>query len=180
MLAKGLVQLYTGDGKGKTTAAFGQALRAAGHGANVLIYQFLKPDNLDLGERGFINTHGEGITIRCLEEPWDMFKSMQDETQMARVRTAIHQAMRELQTAAHERYYDMIVMDEIVFCLNHNLAAMDDIKQLVKNRDGRVELILTGRGASHELIDMADLVTEMRLIKHPYGKGIAARKGIEY
>ena len=180
MLEKGLVQVYTGKGKGKTTAAFGLALRVAGHGGKVLIYQFLKPANLKLGERGFINAHCEGVTVRWLDEPWDMFKSMQDDEQLKRVRKAIHEATQELQTAAHEKYYDVIVLDEIVFCLNQDLATMDDIKQLIENRDPKVELVLTGQGAKQELIDMADLVTEMRLIKHPYDNGIAARKGIEY
>lgn len=180
MLEKGLVQIYTGNGKGKTTAAFGLALRAAGHGAKVLIYQFLKPADLELGERGFMNAHCEGITIRWLDEPWDMFRSMHDTEQMDRVRTAIHGVIQELQTAAHERYYDVIVLDEIIFCLNQNLAAAEDVKQLIQNRDPRVELVLTGRGATQEMINMADLVTEMRPIKHPYDKGISARKGIEY
>ena len=180
MLEKGLVQIYTGEGKGKTTAAFGLAMRAAGHGGKVLIYQFLKPASLHLGERGFMNAHCEGVTIRWLDEPWDMFKSMHDDEQLKRVRKAIHEVMQELQTAAHEKYYDVIILDEIVFCLNRNLAAMDDVKQLIENRDQRVELVLTGRGAGQELIDMADLVTEMKLIKHPYDNGIAARKGIEY
>ena len=132
MLEKGLVQIYTGNGKGKTTAAFGLALRAAGHGAKVLIYQFLKPANLELGERGFMNAHCKGITIRWLDEPWDMFKSMHDEDQLKRVRASIHEAMQELQTAAHEKYYDVIVLDEIVFCLNQNLSSMADIKQLIQ------------------------------------------------
>ncbi len=146
----------------------------------MLIYQFLKPEDLDLGERSLTNAHCEGVTIRWLDEPWDMFKSMKDEDQLKRVRTAIHEAMQELQTAAHEKYYDVIVLDEIVFCLNQGLATMDDVKQLIDNRDAMVELVLTGRGAKQELIDMADLVTEMRLIKHPYDDGIGARKGIEY
>jgi cob(I)alamin adenosyltransferase len=180
MLEKGLVQIYTGDGKGKTTAAFGLALRAAGHSAKVLIYQFLKPQTLDLGERQLINTKCEGIVVKWLDEPWDMFKSMQDEAQMQRVRKAIHTAMQELETAAHEHYYDLIVLDEIVFCLNQGLAEMDDVRQLIKLKDERVELLLTGRGASQELIDMADLVTEMRAVKHPYKEGTQARKGIEY
>lgn len=180
MLEKGLVQIYTGNGKGKTTAAFGLALRAAGHGAKVLIYQFLKPASLELGERGFMNAHCEGITIRWLDEPWDMFKSMHDTAQLARVRAAIHEAMQEVQTAAHEKYYDVIVLDEVIFCLNQNLAAVEDVKQLIGNRDPRVELVLTGRGASQELIDLADLVTEMVPIKHPYENGTPARKGIEY
>jgi cob(I)alamin adenosyltransferase len=180
MLDKGLVQIYTGDGKGKTTAAFGLALRAAGHGAKVLIYQFLKPDTLELGERDLLNTHCEGIVVKWLDEPWDMFRSMQDETQLRRVRDAIHGVMQELETAAHERYYDVVILDEIVFCLNQGLAKMDDIRHLIEHRDSQVEIVLTGRGAGQELIDLADLVTEMRLIKHPYDNGTPARKGIEY
>ena len=180
MFEKGLVQIYTGDGKGKTTAALGLAIRAAGHGAKVLIYQFLKPDTLELGERGLLNTQCEGVIVKCLDEPWDMFRSMHDNEQMQRVREAIHQAIQELETAAHEKYYDLIILDEIVFCLNQGLARMDDVRSLVEHRDRQVELVLTGRGASEELIQMADLVTEMRLVKHPHNNGIAARKGIEY
>ena len=180
MLEKGLVQIYTGDGKGKTTAAFGLALRAAGHGAKVLIYQFLKPDTLELGERDLLNSKCEGITIKWLDEPWDMFKSMEDEEQIQRVRDLIHSVMQELETAAHERYYDVVILDEIVFCLNQGLTSMDDIGHLIEHRDSQVEIVLTGRGASQELIDRADLVTEMRLIKHPYNNGTLARKGIEY
>lgn len=181
MLEKGLVQIYTGKGKGKTTAAFGLAIRAAGHGAKVLIYQFLKPATLGLGERSFLEAGTiEGITLRTLDEPWDMFESMGDQQAMERVREAISSALKEVQTAAHEKYYDVIVLDEIVFCLGHGLASMEDIRLLIKNRDPHVELVLTGRGASEELIDMADLVTEMRPIKHPYDSGIQARKGIEY
>lgn len=180
MFEKGLVQIYTGDGKGKTTAAFGLALRAAGHGASVLIYQFLKPETLKLGERGLLTTQCEKVTIKCLDEPWDMFRSMQDEAQLERVRYAVHIALQDLETAAHEKYYDLIVLDEIVFCLNQGLAEMDDIVKLVENRDNRVEIVLTGRGASDELIELADLVTEMRQIKHPYDDGTSARRGIEY
>jgi cob(I)alamin adenosyltransferase len=180
MLEKGLVQIYTGSGKGKTTAAFGLAMRAAGHGARVLIYQFLKPDTLQPGERAFISTKCEGIVVKWLDEPWDMFRSMQDTQQMERVRNAIHEAMQELETAAHEKYYDVIVLDEIVFCVNQKLAQMKDLVDLIEHRDPRVELVLTGRGASQELIDMADLVTEMRPVKHPYDNGTPARKGIEY
>ena len=177
MLEKGLVQIYTGEGKGKTTAALGLALRAAGHGAKVLIYQFLKPANLALGER---NSHCEGITVRWLEEPWDMFRSMKDPQELQRIRDSIHTVMQEMETAAHERYYDLIVLDEIVFCLEQGLADIHDIQELVEHRDPRVELVLTGRGASAELMELADLVTEMRLIKHPYDNGTGARKGIEY
>lgn len=180
MLEKGLVQIYTGTGKGKTTAAFGLALRAVGHGARVLIFQFLKPAELELGERSMLTTRCEGVVIKWLDEPWDMIRSKQDPAQRQRVREAIHAALQEVETAAHERYYDLIVLDEIVFCLNQGLVQMDAVKQLIEHRDARVELVLTGRGASPELIEMADLVTEMRCIKHPYDSGTQARKGIEY
>ena len=180
MLEKGLIQIYTGDGKGKTTAAFGLALRVAGHGGKALIYQFLKPDTLELGERNVLESHCEGIVVKWLDEPWDMFESMKDEEQIQRVRNSIHSVMQELETAAHEKYYDLIILDEIVFCLDLGLASMDDVRNLIKNRSKRVEVVLTGRKASAELIDLADLVTEMRLIKHPYDDGVSARKGIEY
>ena len=180
MLEKGLVQIYTGEGKGKTTAAFGLALRAAGHGEKVLIYQFLKPGSLELGERDLVNTHCGGIIVKWLDKPWDMFRSQKDPAQAQRVQNAIANVIKELETAAHERYFDVIVLDEIVYCLNQGLARMEDISRLIQCRDPRVELVLTGRGASEELIDLADLVTEMRLLKHPYNNGTPARKGIEY
>ena len=180
MLEKGLIQIYTGDGKGKTTAAFGLALRVAGHGGKALIYQFLKPDTLELGERNVLESHCEGIVVKWLDVPWDMFKSMGDQEQIQRVRGAIHSVMQELETAAHEAYYDLIVLDEIVFCLDRGLASMDDVRSLIKNRSDRVEVLLTGRGVSDELIELADLVTEMRMIKHPYDEGVFARKGIEF
>lgn len=180
MLEKGLVQIYTGKGKGKTTAAFGLSLRAAGHGARVLIFQFLKPADLRLGERHLIESHLEGITLKYLDEPWDMFRSMDDQDQLARVRKAVHEAITDIAAAAHDKLYDLIVLDEIVFCLGQGLASMEDVRRLVAIRDPHVELVLTGRGASQELIDLADLVTEMKPIKHPFDKGIAARRGIEY
>lgn len=179
MFEKGLVQIYTGDGKGKTTAALGLAVRTAGHGGRVLFYQFLKPSSLVLGERSGLQNIGN-ITLLTLDEPWDMFESMGDEKAVERVRTAVRNVLKKIQTAAHERYYDLIVLDEIVFCLSKGLASMEDIRQLLDSRDPCVELVLTGRGAPQELIETADLVTEMKPIKHPFEKGIRARRGIEY
>jgi cob(I)alamin adenosyltransferase len=179
MLEKGLVQIYTGDGKGKTTAALGLAVRTAGHGGKVLIYQFLKPSTLDLGERGGLRKIGS-ITVLSLEEPWDMFASMADEGAVEGVRGAIQQALRKIGEAAQRGHYDLIILDEIIFCLSRGLASMADVRPLIANRDAHVELVLTGRGASEELIAMADLVTEMKSIKHPFDKGVVGRKGIEY
>ncbi len=179
-MEKGFVHIYTGDGKGKTTAAFGLALRAVGHGAKVLIYQFLKPSSLDLGERSALQRGVEGITVRALDEPWDMFESMGNKPGLERVKKAIARTLREVETAAHEKYFDVIVLDEIVFCYARGLVSLDDIKRIISSRDAGVEIVLTGRGATPELIAMADLVTEMKQIKHPFERGVKARRGIEF
>ncbi len=179
MLEKGLVQIYTGNGKGKTTAAIGLALRAAGYGAKVLIYQFLKPMEMELGERALF-THVDNITLKAIDKPWDMKRFLEDPAASHEMIGHIQEALIEVDTAAHEKYFDIIVLDEIVFCLDKKLAKLDQVRHIIKNRHPGVEIILTGRGASKELINMADLVTEMRQIKHPFDQGVPARRGIEY
>jgi len=180
MLDKGLVQVYTGDGKGKTTAAFGLALRAAGQGNKVLIYQFLKPSCLDIGERPAVRASTIGIEIEALDTPWDMASSLDDEGAVAKMRSAIGDALKEIALLAEKRVYDVLVLDEIVFCLAKGLAKLEDIKGIIDGRDPGVEIVMTGRGASKELLALADLVTEMKNVKHPFDKGIGARRGIDY
>jgi cob(I)alamin adenosyltransferase len=180
MLEKGLVQIYTGDGKGKTTAAFGLALRAAGQGHKVLIYQFLKPSSLEIGERFALQSGTVRIRVESLDVLWDMAKSFDDKKQVAQTKAAIRQALDRLAQTAEKRFYDLLILDEIVFCLSKGLAKLEDIKNIIDKRDPAVEIVLTGRGATDELIAMADLVTEMKNIKHPFDKGIGARRGIEF
>ena len=115
MLEKGLVQVYTGDGKGKTTAAFGLALRAAGQGNKVLIYQFLKPPSLDLGERFALQLGAVRIRVEALEEAWDMEQSLGDEQTIARTQAAIKDVLGRLTETAEKRFYDVIILDEIIF-----------------------------------------------------------------
>jgi len=180
MLEKGLVQIYTGDGKGKTTAAFGLALRAAGQGNKVLIYQFLKPPDLDLGERFALQLGAVRIRVEALDVPWDMSKSLDDEDAVSQTRAAISQALDRLAQTAEKRFYDVLILDEIVFCLSKGLTKLEDIKNVIDRRNPAVEIVLTGRGATDELIAVADLVTEMKNIKHPLEKGLPARRGIEF
>jgi cob(I)alamin adenosyltransferase len=180
MLDKGLVQIYTGDGKGKTTAAFGLALRAAGQGNKVLIYQFLKPTSLDIGERFALQLGAVRIRVEVLETEWDMVESFKDEEKIAETRLAISYVLERIAQTAEKRFYDCLILDEIVFCLSKGLARLEDIKSVIDRRDQRVEIVLTGRGASQELIALADLVTEMKNIKHPFDKGLGARRGIEF
>lgn len=180
MLDRGLVQIYTGDGKGKTTAAFGLALRAAGQGNKVLIYQFLKPDSLDIGERFALRIGGIRIRVEAMDIPWDMTKSPNDPQAVAAAQAAIHDALKRLTETAEKRFYDVLILDEIVYCLSKGLATLEDVKQLIDKRDSRVEIVLTGRGATPELLALADLVTEMKNIKHPLDSGTRARQGIEF
>jgi len=197
MLEKGLVQIYTGDGKGKTTAAFGLALRAAGQGNKILIYQFLKPPSLDIGERRTLSSL-PSIKVESLDIQWDMAKrspvsgrsprrgspkgakSPKDPKAIEAAQTAIHEALDRLTETAAKRFYDVLILDEIVYCLSKGLAKLEDIKKLIEKRDSHVEIVLTGRGATKELIAMANLVTEMKNIKHPFDKGTIARRGIEF
>ena len=180
MLKKGLVQIYTGDGKGKTTAAFGLALRAAGQGNKVLIYQFLKPPSLDIGERFALQLGAVRIRVEALDVPWDMSKSLDDEKAVKEMQAAISDVLERIAQTAEKRFYDCVILDELVFCLSKGLAKLEDIKNIIDKRDPAVEIVLTGRGATKELIALADLVTEMKNIKHPFDKGIAARRGIEF
>ncbi len=180
MLEKGLVQIYTGDGKGKTTAAFGLALRAAGQGNKVLIYQFLKPSSLDIGERFALQLGAVRIRTEALDTPWDMSKSFQDEKAVAQMQAAISEALERIAQTAEKRFYDVLILDEIVFCLSKDLAKLEDIKNIIDRRDPVVEIVMTGRGATRELIELADLVTEMKNIKHPFDDGLPARRGIEF
>jgi cob(I)alamin adenosyltransferase len=180
MLEKGLVQVYTGDGKGKTTAAFGLALRAAGQGNKVLIYQFLKPPSLELGERLAVEQSGLPIRVESLEAQWHLFRSLRSEQDMAAAGAAVKDALARLTELASKRSYDVLILDEIVFCLALGLGRLEDVRRLIEQKDAAVELILTGRGATPELIALADLVTEMKKIKHPFDKGVGARRGIEY
>jgi len=180
MLEKGLVQVYTGDGKGKTTAAFGLALRAAGQGHRVLIYQFLKPANLDIGERFALELGAVGIKVETLDVPWNVSRSLEDEKAVAQVQEAIGDTLNRIAQMAAKRLYDVLILDEIVFCLSKGLANMNDIRSIVNRRDPGVEIILTGRGATGELVELADLVTEMKNIKHPFDRGLPARQGIDY
>lgn len=180
MLEKGLVQIYTGSGKGKTTAAFGLAFRAAGDGNKVLIYQFLKPESLKLSEREAAKKCSLDITVKALGIEWNMAKSLNDEQVKHKTAKLIKEALAHISELAQKRAYNVIILDEIVYCHSKKMADIKDIRALLDCRDSAVEIVMTGSGATDELIELADLVSEINPIKHPYQNGIIARKGIEY
>jgi cob(I)alamin adenosyltransferase len=180
MLDKGLVQVYTGNGKGKTTAAFGQALRAAGQNNKVLVYQFLKPPSLDIGERFALQLGAVRVRVEALDVPWDMAKSPKDPNAVANMQAEIKDVLERIAETAQKRFYDVIILDEIIYCLSQSLVTIEDIRSVVERKDEKVEIVMTGRGATDELLELADLVTEMKKIKHPFEAGQNARRGIEY
>ena len=177
---KGLVHVYTGDGKGKTTAAFGLALRAAGQGNKVLIYQFLKPPTLDIGERFALQLGAVRIRVESLDVPWDMAESFKDKKAVSQMQKAIKEVLERIAQTAEKRFYDLLILDEIIFCLSKGLAKFEDIKDIIDRKDPTVEIVMTGSGATEELIALADLVTEMKNVKHPFDTGIKARRGIDF
>ena len=171
----GLIQVYTGEGKGKTTSALGQALRAKGRGLRVKVYQFLKspqssgehfaasllgPDLeiIPLGRKGFVTRRGV----------------QKEDTDLAQA--GLEQARR----AMSEGSVDLLVLDEINMVVSLGVLPLAEVLSFLDQRPARVEVVLTGRGAPREILNRADLVTEMRLVKHPYKQGVKAREGIEF
>jgi len=179
-LEQGLIQVYTGNGKGKTTAALGQALRALGRGMRVCIFQFLKPPTYETGEALVAPKLLPNLKLVRLEQPWSLADSLEDPDDVKAMAGAIEQALPDVIDAVSSGDWDMVVLDEIVFCLAKGLVTDNELFEIIEAKDEGVELILTGRGATPALIEEADLVTEMVAVKHPYDQGVTARAGIEY
>ena len=169
----GLVQIYTGNGKGKTTAAFGLAMRAAGRGLGVLIVQFLKPSD-GYGEQVACNRMGN---ITLVPMGLDHFVSKKPSD--ADIEAA-HKALRRSEELICSGRYDVAVLDESINAVRLGLITSQELIESLERRPDHVEIVLTGRGMTPDLEEYADLVTEMGLVKHPFDKGIGARKGIEY
>ena len=173
-LERGLIQVYTGNGKGKTTAALGVALRAAGQGLRVYIAQFMK-GGPEYGEvvalRQLANVtlerFGRGTFVSAAQpDPED--------------RRLAQEAVAAATAALAQHGYDVVILDEINIALHWGLVSLEQVLALLDAKPPRVELILTGRDAHPAVIERADLVTEMCLVKHPYDRGVGARRGIEY
>ncbi len=169
----GYVQVYTGDGKGKTTAAFGLAMRAAGRGLRVLVVQFMKADP-SWGEIVSAGRLGIGVEQVGLDHWVIKGEATPDDLRAA---AAGFGRARDLVASGE---YDLVVLDELITALFFELVSLDDVRALLAGKPAHVELVLTGRRAPDEIVAAADLVTEMRPVKHYYDAGIDAREGIEY
>ena len=171
---KGLVEIFTGDGKGKTSAALGVALRALGQGLRVHIVFFMKGD-FPYGEQKIIselsNVTFERFGFQDFVDPANVKPEEKEEAR---------KALEAARKAVLSQKYDVVVLDEINVAVSWKLVDIDEVLKLLRDKPEKVELILTGRYADPRLIELADLVTDMVKVKHPYDKGILSRKGIDY
>jgi len=171
---RGLVQVFTGDGKGKTTAALGVVIRALGHGLRVCVVFFMKGD-YPYGECNILSKLPNVNIARFGSLGFiDPTNIKPEEKEQAR------QALAAAREAVLSGSYDLVVLDEVNLAVAWNLVELDEVIKLITDKPRNVELILTGRKADTKLIQLADVVTEMLKIKHPYDEGMKARKGIEY
>jgi cob(I)alamin adenosyltransferase len=172
-LEKGLVHIYTGPGKGKTTAALGLGLRAAGAGNKVHVVQFMKGrryseiDSIEKLPDFTISQHGRDEFVS---------KENPEKIDIDLAQKGFSYAKEIVKSGK----YDLIILDEINVAIDFNLISLDDVLKLINEKPKKLELVLTGRYADPELIKIADVVTEMLEIKHPYQQGIMARKGIDF
>lgn len=172
-LSQGYVQLYTGDGKGKTTASLGLIVRALGQGLRPVVLQFMKSDP-SWGE--IVTLKKLGVPVRqCGLDHW-VFKGEASEEDLA----AAAAGFDEAQALVDSGEYDLVILDELVTAVFFELVPVDRVLAMIAAKPAPVELVITGRRAPDELIAAADLVTEMRPVKHYYDAGVKARRGIEY
>ena len=173
-IEKGLLIVHTGKGKGKSTAAFGVVLRAVGHGMKTGIVQFVK-GKWETGERAVLQRFPELVTIRTMGEGFTW------ETQdRARDIAAAKAAWSEAKRLMADPSYRLILLDELNIVLRYDYLPLDEVLAALKAKPRDLHVVVTGRNARPELIEAADLVTEMTLVKHPFRDGVKAQKGIEF
>ncbi len=173
---KGLLLINTGSGKGKTTAALGTAMRAAGNGMRVLILQFLK-GSWHYGELDAAESLGPNFVLRQMGRGFVKVGGAETDPEDIRL---VEEAWKEARHAIYSGEWDMVVLDEINYAINYGMLDPVIVAEALRDRPPMVHVILTGRNAHPLLVELADTVTEMREVKHAYQKGILAQRGIEY
>ncbi|KJV49467.1 cob(I)alamin adenolsyltransferase/cobinamide ATP-dependent adenolsyltransferase [Pantoea sp. BL1] len=170
--ARGILMVFTGNGKGKTTAAFGTALRACGHGKNVAAVQFIKGEWPN-GERNLLEQHGVEFQVMATGFTWD---TQNRETDTAACQQVWQQAKRMLA----DEHVDLVILDEITYMVSMDYLDLDELVRVLGQRPVQQSVIITGRGCHRTLLEMADTVTEMRPVKHAFDAGIQAQQGIDW
>lgn len=171
----GLIHVYTGRGKGKTTASLGLGLRAVGHGYRVHMIQFMK-GRTDSGELVAVEKLAPLFTI----SRFGGGGFIKDNGAAAEDIELALLGMQEALDYMRKEKCDLLILDEIGNALRYNLVTVAQVKDLIKAKPAKMELVMTGRGMPEEIMEIADLVTEMTEIKHPFNKGVSSRRGVEY
>ncbi|WP_069680401.1 cob(I)yrinic acid a,c-diamide adenosyltransferase [Clostridium taeniosporum] len=172
----GLIHIYCGNGKGKTTAAMGLGIRAAGRDKKVLLTQFLKDNNT--GELISIEKIGTNFQVIKGEPVKKFFKFMTKQEQK-HTKLEHEKRFKDIILKAIEEKFDILILDEIIAATNLDLVSLNNVIEFLKNKPKGLEVVLTGRNPNEKLIELADYVSEIKAIKHPYEKGINSRIGIE-
>lgn len=172
----GLIHIYCGDGKGKTTAAMGLGMRASGRNKKVLLTQFLKSNKT--GELNSIEKLSEFFHV-VKGVPAKKFVWSMNEEEKLEVKKEHTNRFREVTKKAIEEEYDLLILDEIIATINRDFVMLSEVIDFLKNKPIGLEVVMTGRNPKEELIELADYVSEIKAIKHPYNKGIKSRVGIE-
>ena len=176
MTRKGLIQVYTGDGKGKTTATLGLAVRARGHNLKVCYIYFHKgPDRWEYGEHDTLQKLGVDIFGFAKKHP-HFFKNIDH----AKIRKECLRALEFVKKIYQENKYDILILDEINISVRDGFLKEEEVLGILDSKPKHLELIFTGRGVTKKIIEKADLVSEIKKIKHPYDVGVKRRRGIEY
>ena len=173
---RGLILINTGPGKGKTTAALGTALRAAGNGMRVLVLQFLK-GSWHYGELDSIAALGPGFVIRQLGRGFVKVGGAETDPEDIKM---VEECWKEAEEAILGWQWDLVVLDEINYAIGYKMLDPEKVAEVLRRKPEMVHVILTGRNAHPAIVELADTVTEMREVKHAYQKGIQAQRGIEY
>jgi len=174
---KGLVIVYTGDGKGKTTASLGMCIRAAGYKKKVKIIQFIK-GTWHYGELDGIKLLSEFVELEQMGKGF--VGIIDDKEDISTHIRAAGEALRKAKEELHSGKWDILILDELSVALSLKLVDLQDVLELVDGKPEKMHLVITGRNAPEALIERADLVTEMREIKHPYQQGILAQQGVDF
>ena len=169
---RGILMVFTGNGKGKTTAAFGTALRACGHGKTAAAVQFIKGEWPN-GERNLLEQHGVEFQVMATGFTWD---TQNRETDTTGCQLVWQEARRMLA----DPHIDLVILDEITYMVSMDYLDLDELVQALNQRPVQQSVIITGRGCHRTLLDLADTVTEMRPVKHAFDAGIQAQQGIDW
>ena len=178
-LKQGAFQIYTGEGKGKSTASLGLMLRALGCGFHVYYLRMMKP-RWKTGELALCPTLHPNLTYRNVEQDWILSRSKHIPEHVEAMTLALATEMDALQTVLSSGEFDLVIVDEINYCIHRGLIPVERALSLALGRPPQVELVFTGRYAAEALIAVADVVTEMRKVKHHFDQGVSARRGIEF